>query len=325
MKRILSTHSYGQYPAWASRVDSIARQSMPPGKLFRELIRRAGNYDAMILNGSIGIAERFVDLLAAMTIRRTRSRPPAIILTDCSWKLGDLLLDRVAMRAGAAVLDGPRIRFCVVSTMEAQLFPRRWGVKPEHVLFTPGGNRLTEEEHLLGTSTTGGVFAGGNSLRDYATLLDAVRDLDVPVQILTGNVINTKGKLPPNVHVGPIRSHQHFLDGLRNAAVVVTPLQKTAQRAAGVDTYLSAMALGKLAIVSDGPATRDYIEPGRTGLIVPAGQWTPLRNAIRWALDPANAIEVAAIGRRAEEAAWGRFSFESYVHSLLNAVDGVLK
>jgi glycosyltransferase involved in cell wall biosynthesis len=323
VKRILSTHVYGdRHPEWDARVDVLDRRTMTRGQLFRRLVAAAGDYDALVLNGSIGMSERFVDLLAGAAIRRTRRRQPAIVLTDCSWRLGEGRLDRTAMRTGIRALDGPRVRYCVRSTAELEHFPRTWHVDPSHVVFTPYAHTVTAEELAVPATTDSGVFAGGNSLRDYPTLLEAVRELDVPVRILT-TVLGETG-LPAHVRVEPIRSHDDFVDGLRRAAVVVTPLQPGLQRAAGLDTYLSAMALGKLVIVSESPGVRDYVEHGRTGLVVPAGDQTALRDALAWALDPANADEVAAVAARAAETARTRFTYEAYVATLLRVVDDLV-
>jgi glycosyltransferase involved in cell wall biosynthesis len=318
--RILSTHVYGdRHPDWDARVDVLDRRTMTRSRLFRRLVAAAGDYDALILNGSIGMTERFVDLLAAVAIRRTRRPPPAIVLTDCSWRLGEARLDRAAMRTGIRALDGPRVRYCVRSSAELELFPRTWHVDPGRVVFTPYAHTVTPEELAVPATTDGGVFAGGNSLRDYPTLLEAVRELDVPVRILT-SVID-ESELPAQVRVEPIRSHDDFVDGLRRAAVVVTPIQPGLRRAAGLDTYLSAMALGKLVIVSEGPGVRDYVDHGSTGLVVPAGDPAALHEALAWALDPANADEVAAVADRAAETARTRFTYEAYVATLLRVVD----
>lgn len=323
MKRILSTHVYGdRHPDWDARVDVLDRRRMTRGQLFRRLVAAAGDYDALVLNGSIGMSERFVDLLAGAAIRRTRRRQPAIVLTDCSWRLGDARLDRAAMRTGIRALNGPRVRYCVRSTAELEHFPRTWHVDPGHVVFTPYAHTVTAEELAVPATTDGGVFAGGNSLRDYPTLLEAVRDLDVPVRILTS--VLGDAELPAHVRVQPIRSHEDFVEGLRGAAVVVTPLQPGLRRAAGLDTYLSAMALGKLVVVSESPGVRDYIEDGRTGLVVPAGEPAALRDALVWALDPANAEEAAAIAARAAETTRSRFTYEAYVARLLRIVDELL-
>jgi glycosyltransferase involved in cell wall biosynthesis len=323
--RILSTHVYAQYPAWAARVNMLDRRTLTRGQLFRRLVAAAGDYDALILNGSIGMTERFVDLLAAAAIRRTRRSRPAIVLTDCSWRLGDSRGDRAAMRAGIRALDGPRVRYCVRSTAELELFPRTWHVEPGRVVFTPYAHTVTAEELAVPATTDGGVFAGGNSLRDHPTLLEAVRELDVPVRILTTTIGEAeRAALPAHVRVEPIRSHDDFVDGLRRAAVVVTPLQPGLRRAAGLDTYLSAMALGKLVIVSEGPGVRDYVEHERTGLVVPAGESGPLRDALAWALDPANADEAAAVANRAADTARARFTYDAYVANLLRVVDDLV-
>jgi glycosyltransferase involved in cell wall biosynthesis len=323
LTRILSTHVYGdRHPHWDARVDVLDRRTMTRGQLFRRLVSAAGDYDAFILNGSIGTSEWFVDLLAAAAIRRTRRRAPAIVVTDCSWALGDAGIDRAAMRIGIRALDGQRVRYCVRSTDELELFPRTWRVDPGHVVFTPYAHTVTDTELAVPARTDAGVFVGGNSLRDYPTLIESVRELDVPVRILTTVLGETE--LPAHVRVEPIRSHDDFVDGLRSAAVVVTPLQPGLQRAAGLDTYLSAMALGKLVIVSESPGVRDYVEHGRTGVVVPAGDPAPLRDALAWALDETNAAEVAAIADRAAETARTRFTYETYVATLLRVVDDLV-
>ena len=51
---------------------------------------------------------------------------------------------------------------------------RTWGVSPAQVTLTWYAHRLGEAE-LAGPVASGqGIFAGGNSLRDYETLLEAV-------------------------------------------------------------------------------------------------------------------------------------------------------
>jgi hypothetical protein len=323
MKPFLSTNT-GWYlrPAWVARVDTLDRRTMSRWQLFRKIVVASRRYEALILNGSIGMTERYVDLLAAVAVRRSQRTPPPIVITDCSWRLGDAWIDRAAMRAGIHALDGPRVRYCVRSTAELEHFPRTWHVDPGHVVFTPYAHTVTAEELAVPAAADGGVFAGGNSLRDYPTLLEAVREVDAPVRILTTAIGDVD--LPPNVRVEPIRSHDDFVDGLRRAAVVVTPLQPGIQRAAGLDTYLSAMALGKLVIVSEGPGVRDYVEHGRTGLVVPAGEPAALRDALVWALDPANAGEVAAVTARAAETTRTRFTYDAYVATLLRVVEDLV-
>ena len=323
MTRILSTHAYAHHPpAWAERVDVLDRRELSRRELFGQIVRRAAAYDALILNGSIGAGELYLDLVAGLVVRRTRRRPPAMLFTDCSWQLGARSADRAAMRAGIRALDGPRVRYCVRSRAELELFPRTWGVDPRHVAFTSYAHTVTPDELAVPATTDGGVFAGGNSLRDYDTLLDAVHGLDVPVRIETKVIPPERlAGLPAHVDVSAIRSHDAFVDGLRRAAVVVTPILPAVNRAAGLDTYLSAMALGKVVIVTESPGVSDYVEHGRTGLVVPPADAAALRDAIAWSLDPAHADEAAAIAAAAREAAHTRFTYVQYVESLLRIAD----
>jgi glycosyltransferase involved in cell wall biosynthesis len=286
-------------------------------------VRAGGRYEAMILNGSIGMRERYVDLLAAAAIVRNRRRPPAIVLTDCSWRLGEHVLDRAARRAGIRAVDGDRVRYCVRSRRELELFSRNWGVDPSHVVYTPYAHTATTAELAAPTTRDGPVFAGGNSLRDYGTLLEAARAVDAPVHLET-NVVGPDVPLAPNVTVSRIRSHEEFVAGMQRAAAVVTPLEPGITRAAGLDTYLIAMALGKPVIVSDAPGVEDYVEPGRTGLVVPPGDAKALRDALAWVMDPANRGEVDAMAARAADVARTRFTYEAYVESVLGVVDDLL-
>ena len=111
----------------------------------------------------------------------------------------------------------------------------------------------------------------------------------------------------------------------RRAAVVVVPLKAHSERSAGQQTYLNAMVLGKAVIVTDALGVREYVEHGRTGLVVPPADPAALRTALDWALDPANQSEVRALGRRAREAALERFGPERYAERLLQVLDLALE
>jgi glycosyltransferase involved in cell wall biosynthesis len=320
MKRIVSTHVYREQPEWVEKVDMIDRRDHTRRALFARLLAAAGRYDAMILNGSIGMRERYVDLLAAVAIGRSRRRPPVIILTDCSWRLGELWLDRAACRAGIAALDGDHVRYCVRSRAELELFARNWGVDPAHVVYTPYAHTATEAELAAPTTRDGPVFAGGNSLRDYPTLIEAARALPTQLHLET-NAVGPDVPLGSNVTVSSIRSHDDFVAGMQRAAAVVTPLEAGITRAAGLDTYLTAMALGKPVIVSDAPGVRDYVEPGRTGIVVPPGDVSALRDALAWVTDPANTEDVEAMAARAAEVARTQLTYGAYVASVLRAAE----
>jgi glycosyltransferase involved in cell wall biosynthesis len=66
---------------------------------------------------------------------------------------------------------------------------------------------------------------------------------------------------------------------------------------------------------------REYVEDGRTGLVVPPGDADALAKALRWALDPANAVAVGQMAAAAKEVARTRFSPERYVETLLSVAE----
>jgi glycosyltransferase involved in cell wall biosynthesis len=79
------------------------------------------------------------------------------------------------------------------------------------------------------------------------------------------------------------------------------------KRASGQQTYLNAMALGKLVIVNDAFGVRDYVRHRENGLIV-TGSPDSYVEALRWAFDPANASEVERIIAQARDDALQRFN-----------------
>jgi glycosyltransferase involved in cell wall biosynthesis len=312
--RIVSTLHYPRRRQWVAGVHMID-EGLPRTAVVRELLAESKRCDAIILDGSIGIRAGNPDLAAAALIARRRRRP-GVVLAECNWKPGSSL-DRLVRRAGMRLIDRAISIFCVVSSHEKEAFPRTWSIDPERVVFTPFYYTLSEEELAAGTSEGGGVFSGGNPMRDYGTLVDAVRDLDVAVTIATSRrEVVGRNDLPATVSAGRI-PHDEYVSRLRAANVVVIPLQPVTLRSGGEQTYLNAMALGKLVIVSDSPGARDYIEPGVSGILVPPADPAALRDAIDWALDPANRDEARRIGAAAREAALGRFGPDAWVDRLL--------
>jgi hypothetical protein len=279
----------------------------------------ARSSDLLILDGSLGLASGHHELLATALIARRR-RPPPVILTECNWKAGSGVA-RVIRRAGIRAIDRAIARYCVYTSAELVDFPRRWGVEPSKMAFTPYYFHLADEE--AGPSPAGGdhVFSGGDSLRDYDTLLAAARGVDCPFRIASARA--SPATQPPNVRIGRV-SHAEYEELIRSAAVVVVPLRRGIVRTAGLETVLTAMAIGKIVIASDSPGIRDYIDDGRTGLIVPPGDVRALRDAIAWAVDPANARSVAEMASAGRSAARSRFSPDAYVRTLLRIADEVL-
>jgi hypothetical protein len=317
---IASTHDYPRRPDWVARVDCVYE----PGASWPAQVRRlvgdvAKRYRLLILDGSIGLAGRSPDLAAATLIARRR-RPPAMILTECNWKPGTgaaKMLRHIGIRA----VDRAVARYCVYTRAELQTFPARWSVDPGKMAFTPFYYHLTDEELAQEPIAGTHVFSGGDSLRDYETLVEVARSLPMEFRIASARA--SFPTAPPNVNIGRV-PHAEYIQLVRSAAVVVVPLRAGVVRTAGLETFLTGMAMGKIIITTDSPGIRDYVDDGRTGLIVPPGDPAALRAAIAWAVDPTNADQVAQIAAAGRESARRDFSPDAYVATLLKISDEVL-
>lgn len=299
---------------WRENADVVNRRDYSKFGYVPAVVRAAKRYEAVLLDGSIGARELYSDLVIAAAIRRRTGR---IVISDATWKRGRLL-DRTVMAAGLRAVDSPRTVYCVLSSAELETFPRTWRIDPSRVVFTPFCFTLTDAELGAPTSEDGSVFAGGDSMRDYGPLLETATALPAPVTIASAT-FQPRGT-PPNVSVRRVTPAE-FTRLTRSASVVVVPL-RSAERSAGQQTYLGAMAIGKLVVVTDAPGVRDYVEDRITGLVVPPGDGRALAEAVRWALDPGNAAEAGAIRTRAREAARTRFSPDAYFRRVLEVALG---
>jgi hypothetical protein len=318
-REFLTTWYFPGREAWAARCEMLDRGAMSRRALLTRLVRGTRGRRALILDGSVGPSDLYVDLFAAIAIRRrpATSRTP-LVIGECQWKLGGGL-DGLTTRLGLRALDGPHVAYCVLAEWERERFAATWGVDPDRVFVTPYCHTLSDADLAAPTSAEGPVFAGGNSLRDYGPLVAAAGEIEAPVTLATELV---EGPTPANVTAGPV-PYERFFELLRNARAVVVPLADRDDRTAGQQTYLNAMALGKPTIVTDSPGVREYVEDGRTGVVVPPGDPEALVKALRWVLDPANVDAVERMTEAAARKARTTFSPESYAQSLLAVAESV--
>ena len=146
------------------------------------------------------------------------------------------------------------------------------------------------------------ICAVGQELRDYPTLVAAVRGLDVDVVVAAASPWSKRADssagidLPPNVEVaafGLFELRQLYAD----AAFVVVPLQETDFQA-GITTILEAMAMGRAVICTRTAGQTDTVVDEVTGLYVPPSDAGALRGAIeRLVAEPATAARLGAAGR----------------------------
>ncbi|HEX6779025.1 MAG TPA: glycosyltransferase family 4 protein [Ktedonobacterales bacterium] len=179
------------------------------------------------------------------------------------------------------------------------------------------------------------ICSVGLEFRDYPTLIEAVRGVDVQVEVAAASLwsdhhgITTNAALPANVHVSAHKylSLRHLYASSR---FVVVPLHDVPNQA-GITVILEAMAMGKAVVVSatrgqtdtvrdrrnngygrtqratlpgflEAPGVPEYLRRLPTGFYVQPGDPADLRKAITYLLaHPDLADELGRNGRRVVE------------------------
>jgi glycosyltransferase involved in cell wall biosynthesis len=217
---------------------------------------------------------------------------------------------------------GPRVdRMLVYSTSEERLAIDELHMAPEKVqrlyyhademFFKPDGRAL--EPKL--------ICAAGQLLRDYDCLLEAVRGLDVRVEIAAGSpwIDSTLGparELPPNVEWGK-KNRYDLREMYARSALAVVPIKQNHYQT-GIATILEMMAMGKCVIATRTHGQTDTIVDGETGVYVPPADPVALRSAITRML--ASPDEAARIGRNARRFIEENAGLDRFVQKVADAV-----
>jgi glycosyltransferase involved in cell wall biosynthesis len=168
------------------------------------------------------------------------------------------------------------------------------------------------------------IVSAGLERRDYPTLIEAVRGLDIRLIIgaaspWSGYRFDGREDLPPNVTVGSFSALQ-MRALYRAAAFVVVPLQPTL-RTCGDSTLTEAWAMSKGVVVTRTAGLLDLISPGINSLAVAPCNVIELRSAVVKLMgDPALC---QTLGRAGRAAVLRDHKFEDYVAAIAASLDDV--
>jgi glycosyltransferase involved in cell wall biosynthesis len=181
------------------------------------------------------------------------------------------------------------------------------GLPRSRLRFVPLGVRPRREQ----PSPPGRYFlAAGRDSRDWATLAEAAKNLDMEVRVTGPSSLSEPGPL----RLGPQVSGEPFFSLLEGSAAIVLPFSRT-DRPVGHLSMLAAMSVGRPIIATHSPGVEDYVTE-ETGIVVPAGDAAALRGALLELSDPTAAFEM---GRLALQAARTKFSLERFVREVDHA------
>lgn len=176
--------------------------------------------------------------------------------------------------------------------------------------------------HPMDTPTENMICSAGLEWRDYPTMIEAVRDLDVEVRLAAASPWSKHRNetadrvLPPNVQCRRY-DYEELRDLYARARVVVVPLYENDFQA-GVTTLLEAMAMAKPVVVTRTIGQRDVVEDGVNGIYVPPGDPAALRAAIVHLLQ--NPDEAARLGANARKTIEDRMTLDHWASTIAETV-----
>jgi hypothetical protein len=302
-------------------------------------VRKIREGDAILLNGALGFSELWFDTLLAIYIRFFK-RGVGVLLSDSTWHPRSVPASSRAkslfslytwlLRQLFLLAAGKHTYFGFLSMEEVAIVTREARLRPGAVRFTRFCSQLPLEmmdelnviaEKQRITDSTSSLadhparpvrfFAGGNSLRDYASLTVAAMGTEAEYVVATSNFVSN---VPANMKLGHL-SHQDFFREMVRSDVVILPLLPVNGRSVGQQTYLNALALGKPLIVTDCIGVRDHLTADVHALVVPPSNPVAMRAAIEWMLAPANREARDMMARSAKQLAT-EMTFAHYASNL---------
>ena len=250
--------------AWPRCIGKLAVHLAPVYMSLSALVRRK-RYDAVFSwSMRMGVCYGVLNRLfggSAHPVHILRDFHVNMVRTDWRYRLRLAVL-RFALPGIDAIL--------CTSRREERLYTEKFAIAPGRICFFPD---VPPSQFLHARSepaVADYIFAYGNSDRDFDTFIEAVRVLGLHAIILSQKFLPQK-PLPANVVlIDRAVSVEQLQDLLSAARAVVVPLGHF-DVAAGQNSMLEAMALGRPVIVSENFATLEYARHGDTALFFPAG------------------------------------------------------
>jgi glycosyltransferase involved in cell wall biosynthesis len=177
------------------------------------------------------------------------------------------------------------------------------------------------------------ICAVGREMRDYPTLIEALRPLSIPCHIAAGTAVNYAGfgtedprarnvgdqLLPANVTTGQ-KSFAELRELYARSRFVVVPILPSLSDN-GISAVIEAMAMGRPVISTATEGRADILEDGVNCMLVPPEDAAALRSAIEelWR-DPEKCTR---LGARARETVVEAHGLDQWLTCMLAAAEQV--
>lgn len=219
-------------------------------------------------------------------------------------------------------------KFIIWSSLQRKIGIEKLGIDPEKIILIKRG--VDQEFWEPQDRETDMICSVGMEARDYPTLVEALRPINIPCHIAAGasrgQIFNTVKKLhdikdlPDSITVGP-KKPVELRELYARSRFVVVPLIPT-DSDNGLTTILESMAMGKTVICSRAEGQVDVIQEGITGIFVPQGDAEAMRQAIveLWN-DPERCKRMGAEARKYIEEV---HNIEQFVEGIKNEIESTL-
>lgn len=215
-------------------------------------------------------------------------------------------------------------KFLIWSSVQYKIAVEELGIPEEKVQWVKRGTDQQFWKPMAAETNT--ICSVGMEMRDYPTLVEALRPLDIPCHFAVGKsrgeIFQTVRELyevdeiPANITTGP-KSYQELRELYARSRFVVISLLPT-DSDNGNTAILEAMAMGKAVICSRVEGQVDVIKEGETGVFVPQGDPIALREAITDLWD--NPEKAKRMGQVAREQVEKHHNLEDFVGEIQSVV-----
>lgn len=202
------------------------------------------------------------------------------------------------------------------SKMELNYYNNMLGLKKTRFEFVPLATNPSFIENESNVDTDY-IISSGRTGRDYATLLQAIRDIPIRL-ILVCDHYNVAGlEIPSNVEVKFNIPLNELIKLESSAKFIVLPLQDR-MISIGQSVLLQVMALGKTVIATKNAGTIDYFQDNISGIFVEPGDVEDLKEAILDLMN--NPLKAQAIGERAREIIKEKYLISSKIKNIARII-----
>jgi glycosyltransferase involved in cell wall biosynthesis len=173
------------------------------------------------------------------------------------------------------------VALCICSARgECDYYARAFGWPRNRFVYVPFHTDPAFVDVPVDDACEGGnAVAAGRTFRDYETLLEAFDGLDYPLTIVGYRPRSADRRIPASVTIHQQLPLADLTRLIARSSIVILPLQQL-QISIGQSVLLQAMAMGKAVIVTRVNGTVDYVEHMRTGVFVPPGDSSAIREAV---------------------------------------------